>query len=105
MGYYSRFEIIVDDDSFVDAMLLALKEVTGYGNSFYDQGDYITLDDAKWYDYDKDLTEVSKLLPNLGFSLERTGEESPDGERWHMQKGVKTQEQHLGWVDGPGGRR
>ena len=85
MGYYTRFEGRVTGpwelmEQFVEA---AENDETfgSYGGlplQDWLDGDFFGGDTAKWYDWQKDMVEVSERFPHLLFSLQGEGEESGD---------------------------
>jgi len=80
MGYYTNYEITADEvlpDDFEDKF----EEITDY--TFRD-GEF----EAKWYDYKADMKEISKIYPDILFTVEGEGEESGDVWR-HYFKNTK----------------
>lgn len=83
MGYYTDYKI-TQSGEYVDENSLEeeLNNITGYG-----WGSDLSLYDAKWYDFDKDMKAFSKLHPNTIFQLDGEGEESPDIWRSYYKNG------------------
>ena len=84
MGYYTQYTLKAYHPKGqglglpvpVDATLL--KGCPGYNYAINYDGD--TLSEVKWYDYDADMKDFSKLHPELIFELSGKGEE--DGDFW-----------------------
>lgn len=72
MGYYTRFalEIYTGDDYITDYEEVVIEQV-GYDP-------FTRL--IKWYEFEDDMKEVSKLHPKVVFELRGIGEE--DGDLW-----------------------
>ena len=71
MGYYTEFLISAHGPS-ADEAIDALQTTSGYS------WDGELLQDAKWYDWDKNLASVSAAFPDVLFILDGMGEENPD---------------------------
>lgn len=70
MGYYTRFELAVISGGDYE---------TDYEEAVREQVDYNPFDDeTKWYDFEKDMREVSKQHPNVLLELSGEGEENGD---------------------------
>lgn len=70
MGYYTRFELAVINGGDYE---------TDYEEVVKEQVDYNPFsDETKWYDFEKDMREVSKEHPNVLFELSGEGEEAGD---------------------------
>jgi hypothetical protein len=74
MGYQTNYELIVDNDIAADVEA-AILEVSGY------QFDCGSLYNAKWYDHDEDMREVSKQFPDRVITLYGNGEDADD--QWY----------------------
>lgn len=85
MGYYTNFTIQFDDPNISDAFEHAFDTVTDYEGCLDDFGMY-----AKWYDYEKDMIEISKQFPGVLFTVSGEGEENDDIWRSYFKDG-KTQ--------------
>jgi hypothetical protein len=75
MGYYTRFTLSTDgavDDEVIAEKLTEISQYTWRAD--------LQLDEAKWYDYHKDMTKLSNLYPTSTFTLEGVGEEQ--GDHW-----------------------
>lgn len=73
MGYYTDFELNAHNaEGVVSEIEEALSEISGY---LIELGVISTM---KWYDYDKHMTQLSKLFPEVVFTLEGGGEETGD---------------------------
>ena len=86
MGYYSRFEISQPEKPVEDteALFKSLTEISG-GYTFDDEGN--SEDNYKWYDYQKDMAQLSKLHPDTVFKVHREGEEAGDIEDTYYKNG------------------
>ena len=70
MGYYTRFEL---------AVISGGDNETDYEQAVKEQIDYYPFDDStKWYDFEKDMREVSKQHPSVLLELSGEGEENGD---------------------------
>lgn len=93
MGYYTFYELEIRDEiTFAKAkeILESLNKKIGWelftleaadeniDPSETDYWDICTEDEAKWYDSDKDMLELSKEFPDVLFGLEGRGEEKQD---------------------------
>jgi len=79
MGYYTNYEITTDKvlpDDFEDKF----EEITDYAFGYGEFG-------AKWYDYKADMKEISKIYPDILFTVEGEGEESGDIWRHYFKNG------------------
>jgi hypothetical protein len=101
MGYYTYFRIesidgekeqidkfykLLDDHQDID------KFIAGNGELFYENyiksdlegldfsyiGSSLNVESAKWYEFNDDMTKLSKLFPTLTFIIRGEGEESED---------------------------
>lgn len=86
MGYYTDFEVsVVDgDDNDVIALEEALGKYTAYSFSSYPNDGNVYLNDAKWYDHEKDMLVVSKLPQFAGKLLLVHGDGEESGDVWDM---------------------
>jgi uncharacterized protein YodC (DUF2158 family) len=78
MGYYTYYNITTDKvlpDGFEDKFL----KITGYS---FDGGEF----ECKWYDYKKDMIKISKLYPNILFTVEGEveGDDEGSGDSWRL---------------------
>lgn len=82
MGYLTTFSfnLINGPEEQYDKLLKDIEEITG----IKDVSEYESLD-AKWYDADKDLKQLSKKYPDITFSVWGDGEDSEDvwQQFWH----------------------
>ena len=70
MGYYTRFELeVISDGDYETDYEEVVREQVNY-NPF--------IEETKWYDFEKDMREVSKQHPNVLFELSGEGEENGD---------------------------
>lgn len=88
MGYYTDFKITVkgkqqDEEEFTEY----LDKKTGYYVDYYDG--IFHIQEAKWYDWEKDMIEVSKEHPENLFQVDGEGEESGDIWRCFFHRGIK----------------
>jgi hypothetical protein len=81
MGYYSSFEEI---SNFNEDQLNVLSEISGIDLTL---DHYYLASDCKWYEFEKDLKELSLRFPDTLFAIERVGEENPDMERVYAKNG------------------
>jgi len=100
MGYLSRYHITSEPND--PALLEALNSMCMH-MTFYDGGDHYYPERCKWYEYQEELTELSKQVPHLLIKVERTGEESPDVGRCWFRNGTTTGEikPEMVWPDPP----
>lgn len=77
MGYYTDYEIEVDNYRQEDEINALLHEQTGYaleiGRTYYG---------IKWYDCEADMKIVSKAFPNVLFTVH--GDGGDGGDLWRM---------------------
>lgn len=82
MGYYTNYSLTYnfkyasdeaefDNKKFHDM----LTDITGYEFDFYDGTFNLN---AKWYEWEADMTAISKTFPNMVFYLSGEGEEKDD---------------------------
>lgn len=88
MGYYTTFGLSVRNGEVTEEMQTKLKEIqpdyfTGYGMEDLLEGWY----NAKWYDWEEDLIELSKAFPTEVFELSGDGEERGDMWRAYFKNG------------------
>jgi len=79
MGYYTNYEITADKvlpDDFEDKF----EEITDYT---FSDGEFM----VKWYDYKENMKEISKIYPDISFTVEGEGEESGDIWRHYFKNG------------------
>ena len=79
MGYYTNYTITADK-VLPDDFEYQFTEITDY--YFYD-GKL----EGKWYDCEDDMINISKLYPNILFTVEGEGEESGDIWRQYFKNG------------------
>lgn len=99
MGYYSDFSVELDGEDFVDAFLMALKEVEEYNFStaLYSDG-YGTLraSDCKWYDWYQEISQVVEAL-KLNVTVSQYGEDG-EGNKVEWVNGEENAKYTRGWV-------
>ena len=83
MGYYTDYNLEIQAGKMHDAGLMnnikdALLEISGYTGWYYGH-DELKLNEAKWYDYYRDMQKLSERYPDLKFELHCRGE---DGDQW-----------------------
>lgn len=88
MGYYTTFGLSVRNGEVTEEMQTKLKEIqpdyfSDYGLEDLLEGWY----NAKWYDWEEDLIELSKTFPTEVFELSGDGEESGDMWRAYFKNG------------------
>lgn len=77
MGYYSNFQISKHSSTpITDSEQERLDAITQY--EFFLSGGELELDDAKWYDWAKDMTKFSKEYPEEIWCVRIDGEEADD---------------------------
>ena len=76
MGYYTWYtlDIIKDPDNQEEQFWEELDKTTGFAEDFSKYGG----SEAKWYNWESDMKELSKKFPKMMFRLEGTGEEQFD---------------------------
>jgi hypothetical protein len=74
MGYYTRYEFVSAEGGDAQAIKECIETVSDYGNLFDDS--------CKWYDHEKDMSEVSKRFPNVLIRIDGEGEEA--GDVWRL---------------------
>ena len=88
MGYYTTFELNIEknpDNIEMKDVIEKINEIAGW-KMFEDlDNEYCH---AKWYDFETEMAEVSKLFPNTVFSLSGEGEDSDDLWRAYFKNGV-----------------
>ncbi len=72
MGYYTEYYLSANDQSIVDGAEENLYNISGY------QIEFGWNDGCKWYDHVKDMKLLSKMYPEVIFTLQGEGEESDD---------------------------
>lgn len=81
MGYYTRFTVYLPID-WTEEMKQDLVDIdTGYFDNV-DQVDYLLddmMEEMKWYDFETDMSKLSKKHPKELFKLHGRGEE---GDEW-----------------------
>lgn len=78
MGYYTDFKVNVSDTAMENCFHHVLQKTSGY--QFHDNGDYLYLGDAKWYDWNEHLSKISQMdtFKNELITVEGDGEEQGD---------------------------
>lgn len=75
MGYYTDFKVNLSKPN--GEVKYKLKEIAEY--TFEIKSDTeLSLFDAKWYDYEKDMLELSSQFPDILFKVTGSGEEHGD---------------------------
>jgi hypothetical protein len=89
MGYYTTFKLKatgfkdIDEAEFFEFKLRKLTGYTGWETNSFETEMEGSLSDAKWYDYEAHMTELSKQFPHVYFDLDGVGEEH--GDVWKMR--------------------
>lgn len=87
MGYYTSYDMMVRNVTEQQAeeilQWIVSKNLYAFDNEYYayggdDEYEFATHDVMKWYDYDKDMIELSKLYPEATFRLSGDGEDRDD---------------------------
>lgn len=80
MGYYSDFEITIENErANVAEICEPLIAISGYSVDYLDD-ETLSVSDAKWYDWHEDMKKLSKQFPWAAIRVSRMGEESLDWE-------------------------
>lgn len=101
MGYYTHFSLEVEnEDNFSREELIKasqkLAEITDIEDPSYITNDchypfsWVSIEPMKWYDWDRDMSELALLFPEMIFCLWGEGEEREDTWRCYF-KGDKTE--------------
>lgn len=93
MGYYTQYELIIDASEEEKDRIMNWIEVQQNIDEAFCYGIYPEPEACKWYDYDTDMTYLSKTFPEILFTLNGSGEESRDiwrcyykgGKKWHIK--------------------
>lgn len=82
MGYYTKYNLTFSiwesngkDNEEIEKIHQYIENCIPH---LYENGHTEYEYDGKWYDYVKDMTELSKQFPNAVFQLDGVGEEFPD---------------------------
>lgn len=114
IGYYTYYSLSVEnEDNFSKEELVkasrALAEITNIVKPSYikDDTDYpfywISEDSMKWYDYDRDMTKLGELFPDMIFVLYGEGEDRDDNWRLIIKgKNCDFQRAHIHYGPRPG---
>lgn len=89
MGYDSNFQIrIYKYKSFEEAKQVVddIEKESGHTMSEKDY-DSCSLNEAHWYDWEKDLKKVSKKYPDVVIEADREGEDRNDNQRARFHDG------------------
>ncbi|QGH76408.1 hypothetical protein SEA_DAUBENSKI_104 [Streptomyces phage Daubenski] len=83
MGYYTDFTLRAEGRGAVyDKMMRDRSKITfSYSNYDFTLGDWLDRDyseNLKWYEWEKDMKQLSKEWPNVLFILDGDGEETGD---------------------------
>jgi len=92
MGYYTSYNMDVNNvksQAEHEAILDKLHELNvigyaldvGYWSERSKSSSFYSYDEAKWYDHDADMLEISKQFPEMTFKLTGVGED--DDDRWY----------------------
>lgn len=78
MGYNTDFDLSVErlnpfEEVDYDVIKIVFENVTNYKIN-----DDFTLNEVRWYDWEKDMKEISKTFPNYRFTLDGNGEDNDD---------------------------
>ena len=86
MGYYTHFEIIVNNNEIIDKEIHEkLCEISGYND--WDYWTSSITGHFKWYENEHDMYELSMLFPDKVFTVTGNGEESNDIWRNYWKNG------------------
>jgi len=85
MGYYTRFDLDVQDSTEEQDKEITkeIYKIFGIEEDFNEESFYGEFfeEEMKWYDYQKDMKKLSKKFPELLFELSGAGEEQ--GDLWY----------------------
>lgn len=101
MGYYTHFKIVLgnveqenkkqiieDLEKYCPGLVSLLKCEFREGYEYDDitakQGEYIY---GKWYNFEEEMTELSKHYPNLNITIQGSGEEVEDNWKMYIKEG------------------
>lgn len=92
MGYYTNFSFTLEEGpkEQYEKMLKDIDDIIGN-----DETSSFESVNAKWYDYDKDIKQLSERYPGIAFRVYGDGEESDDlwQEYWRAGKCFREQVQ------------
>ena len=90
MGYYTDFTIKIkgEDEDEEKKIQEYLENISGYGFDNYSKE--LNLN-AKWYNWEDNMPDLSKTFPHVLFQIDGEGEESGDMWRVFYHKGAKEQ--------------
>jgi hypothetical protein len=93
MGYYTRFNITISDNTDICNIVERLRSISGYDWDYC--GDKI-YDFCKWYEHEHDMNLLSKEFPDIVFTVTGDGEESDDLWREYWKNGkVQNANRHI----------
>lgn len=85
MGYYTDYSLEVRGIQSEGEFIALCDEVKNFyglyvaeGKPFDTQTYFPTYEEAKWYDHETDMRELSRKFPNMTFCLEGDGEDRDD---------------------------
>ena len=83
MGYNTRYEVDAtgfNEGDEAEYFLFKLNRATnyGFGGNASNGSVHLETDEIKWYEWKKDLTDLSKHFPHATIDVEGRGEESGD---------------------------
>jgi len=73
MGYYTDYKLKLDTNVDEDKIIETIEVISGYG---FESG--LSIYGVKWYDALENMKSVSKLYPDVLFTLDGEGEEAGD---------------------------
>ena len=79
MGYYTNYTVtaFAQDYTRAEEAMKALETASGYTGWYGDPAER-TLNEVKWYDWEKDLSRVSREFKDVIFKVRGVGEEDDD---------------------------
>jgi hypothetical protein len=93
MGYYTRFNITISDNTNICNIVERLCSISGYNWDYCDDEIY---DFCKWYEHEHDMYLLSKEFPDIVFTVTGDGEESDDLWREYWKDGkVQNANRHI----------
>lgn len=93
MGYYTRFEITMNPEQDANRKTEIMRAIAAKiyeedpSNISDNNANWCLCDELKWYDYEKDMLEISKQFPDIIFILYGEGEEGGDLWRKYFANG------------------
>lgn len=94
MGYYTDYSLEVRGIQNEDEYIALCEEVKNFYGLYVNESKpfdtktyFSTCEEAKWYDHETDMRELSRKFPNMTFCLEGDGEDRDDMWREYYHNG------------------